>query len=987
MPVYYEDFDKDYDRNTEGHNYRVKWDMFSSIFRERGDEDQWMNTIISLLPQVAAATLESTKTTTTGSSKLFNDEATGQDHLGIELAAEVLAEFLAYKSLLEPPFVLGILGKWGSGKSFFHNKMLKRINEIQKMDLTDEDNFQFAGHMYVINFNAWTYGKSDLWASFIFRIFKDLSDQLSLEEKIAEKFDLKVGGLSMIELLKNLSTSEQNRLKTDGGIDIEIMKEIRETLLTTKGGDRVSASFSNIFAEQMKKDARDLRDAERQIEKCAKTTICKTLLTNSGGGRKQASNMLLEAVLKKIEIANYDLKEEMMQRTLEENFRDHLSYLEKILVYVKSAPISSIFLIALLIAVFYGVVILWREFGDAILKWLVGIIPSSFLVVFTAVLKWSRHVTAQTKEFTAEFSDNVNKLKVQGAVSDIETAFTNEATTEIQKEFKKISEIKKRLTILEGESMHDVVIDRVESDVYLNKLGLLHQVKEDLDRLSESMNNKYEQELQNRKRHSDIKQIEKNDETTRRELKPFIDSQPHLQIDLQKSKKDDSNRFPVVTYGDFTFWALHYTSTTPARCGIGPRRLLKGKQSTKNGWLVVGINRDKEVKILKNWDDKPNESTTLRGIIMEKGLKRCIFTFSVRSNKNKREIEREIDFDYLIDTKEGYRQLLRGNYPKVEVMDDEGTTLLKSTKGTSKRDMFPRGKPRIIIFIDDLDRTDPDKILDVLEAMQLLVSTPLFVIVAAIDSRYVCLSLEYKDQYDKILRSHQSPTGMDFLEKIFQASYRLPTITEDKMKDLLLSQVVIKDEEISSRSDVQEQGNLGNDNETPVTQLKPDRDIMIPQEQTFTSQEFGMLNDACKSFKLLPRTVKRLVNVFKIMKLIWHRQGERGVKLSEDLKKYSLLFLVMAASDKTRDGMQVIFSLMEELEVPTSGKEDTFLSSLIKEHCPVLDDQGNAGLLKGLGGDEFLIDSREKWAEISEKFCLARSFSFYRSVRVQKKNN
>uniref|UniRef100_A0A6S8UCV2 KAP NTPase domain-containing protein n=1 Tax=Chaetoceros debilis TaxID=122233 RepID=A0A6S8UCV2_9STRA len=495
----------------------------------------------------------------------------------------------------------------------------------------------------------------------------------------------------------------------------------------------------------------------------------------------------------------------MMKKTLDENFRDHLLHKEKILANIKSAPPISIFLIALFIAVFFGAVFVWLEFGDVIMKWLVGIIPSSLIVVFTAVLKWWQHVTAQTKEITAQFSDNVNKLKVQGAVSDIETAFTNESTTEIQKELKKISEIKKRLKILEGESMHDVVRDRVESDVYLSKLGPLHQVKEDLDRLSESMFNKYDQEVEDRKRHSDIELKKREDETIQQELEPFINSQPHLQIDLQKSKnRKDSNRFPVVTYGDFTFWALHYTSTTTPRCSIGPIHLLKGKESTKNGWLVVGINhKKKEFKTLKKWDDEPNGSTTLGGISMNKGLKRCIFTFVVKKNKklrvNEGEIEREIDFDYLIHTKEGYKKLLQ-NDPKVRIrirkeeegMDEEAITLLKSTEGIFKRDMFPRGKPRIFIFIDDLDRTDPDKILDVLEAMQLLASTPLFVIVAAIDSRYVCLSLEHKERYNKILRSNQSPTGMDFLEKIFQASYRLPTILKIKWKNLYRAKLLSK---------------------------------------------------------------------------------------------------------------------------------------------------------------------------------------------------
>jgi len=51
MPVYYEDFDEAYDDTTDGHGYKFKWNDLQSVFREKGDEDKWMNTIISLLPK------------------------------------------------------------------------------------------------------------------------------------------------------------------------------------------------------------------------------------------------------------------------------------------------------------------------------------------------------------------------------------------------------------------------------------------------------------------------------------------------------------------------------------------------------------------------------------------------------------------------------------------------------------------------------------------------------------------------------------------------------------------------------------------------------------------------------------------------------------------------------------------------------------------------------------------------------------------------
>ena len=51
IPVYYEDFDKAYDENKDGHNYQFQWNDYQSGFRKKGDENIWMNTILNLLPK------------------------------------------------------------------------------------------------------------------------------------------------------------------------------------------------------------------------------------------------------------------------------------------------------------------------------------------------------------------------------------------------------------------------------------------------------------------------------------------------------------------------------------------------------------------------------------------------------------------------------------------------------------------------------------------------------------------------------------------------------------------------------------------------------------------------------------------------------------------------------------------------------------------------------------------------------------------------
>jgi len=47
IPVYYQDFDEDYDKATTGHNYKFKWNDFQSVYRQKGDEGKWMNKLLA----------------------------------------------------------------------------------------------------------------------------------------------------------------------------------------------------------------------------------------------------------------------------------------------------------------------------------------------------------------------------------------------------------------------------------------------------------------------------------------------------------------------------------------------------------------------------------------------------------------------------------------------------------------------------------------------------------------------------------------------------------------------------------------------------------------------------------------------------------------------------------------------------------------------------------------------------------------------------
>jgi len=91
---------------------------------------------------------------------------------------------------------------------------------------------------------------------------------------------------------------------------------------------------------------------------------------------------------------------------------------------------------------------------------------------------------------------------------------------------------------------------------------------------------------------------------------------------------------------------------------------------------------------------------------------------------------------------------------------------------------------RIILYIDDLDRCPEDKVVDVLQAVHLLLAFPLFIVVVGVDSRWLLHSLrkravafqqnrEDDDIMDEEERVHWESTPFNYLEKIFQIPFNL----------------------------------------------------------------------------------------------------------------------------------------------------------------------------------------------------------------------
>lgn len=103
---------------------------------------------------------------------------------------------------------------------------------------------------------------------------------------------------------------------------------------------------------------------------------------------------------------------------------------------------------------------------------------------------------------------------------------------------------------------------------------------------------------------------------------------------------------------------------------------------------------------------------------------------------------------------------------------------------------------RIVLYVDDLDRCPPERVVEVLQAVHLLLYFELFVVVVAVDSRWLLLSLEkhYPDflKLDRELAGdggqqleRGASTPQNYLEKIFQIALNIPRMDETGFGNLV----------------------------------------------------------------------------------------------------------------------------------------------------------------------------------------------------------
>ena len=200
-------------------------------------------------------------------------------------------------------------------------------------------------------------------------------------------------------------------------------------------------------------------------------------------------------------------------------------------------------------------------------------------------------------------------------------------------------------------------------------------------------------------------------------------------------------------------------------------------------------------------------------------------------------------------------------------------TAVRTTRQLGRRATSSSRLERVVIVIDDLDRCPPEKVVRVLEAVHLLFDFEMFVVVLAVDTRWLDQSLRIR--YRQLLGEANTAAPVDYLEKIIQIPIQLPPLDEELVRKLIsgLTRQAPADpadaqpepapEEAPDQPEtpvaVQPSGVIEAVHQRPVRSL-PAKVLQISPVEAMALAEVGSLVGTT------PRTVKRFVNTYQLIK-------------------------------------------------------------------------------------------------------------------------
>lgn len=289
--------------------------------------------------------------------------------------------------------------------------------------------------------------------------------------------------------------------------------------------------------------------------------------------------------------------------------------------------------------------------------------------------------------------------------------------------------------------------------------------------------------------------------------------------------------------------------------------------------------------------------------------------------------------------------------------------ILNEERGFIK-EQFKDGKKldRIILYIDDLDRCSDEKVLEIIQAVHLIMAFPLFNVVVGVDRRCVENALIYKNllqytQYASLDEIEEAGihviTPDEYLEKIFQIPFQLDDPSEGSIKgmvnSLLKNQIekevvedkkpqpeVLPEKEKPSIDDIiaefvdEEKTDEAINEELgiPAEEIveKPQQRTITPKDLELSKTELSLLKEMAWLVGSIPRTIKRFINIYRIIR------AHQNLNLDDNKKREEylvIMFILAIHIGQYKKFAPKLMELIVDSEINLKEAFDKFNTSLI----------------------------------------------------------
>lgn len=276
------------------------------------------------------------------------------------------------------------------------------------------------------------------------------------------------------------------------------------------------------------------------------------------------------------------------------------------------------------------------------------------------------------------------------------------------------------------------------------------------------------------------------------------------------------------------------------------------------------------------------------------------------------------DFEILSDLFTGHKQ---------EISDTED--------GKKFSDLFNRPLERIVLYIDDLDRCPEDRVVEVLEAVNLLMAFPLFIVVVGVDPVWVrnALISKYKKQFGSQDTEYQNIDPGSYLEKIFQVPFHLKQAESANIRSMLRglaqfqvpvrSSVSEPEQKTATENQVSKdthRNENGQEQAPVVINSSIISDQVVIKALNFSETEINNIEQMSAILGSSPRLVKRFVNIYRIVKSHDYISRESTIK-EKDLE--AILFVLALCLGKYKGLIGLLSGFLETAE--DTAKFSSFL--------------------------------------------------------------